>query len=196
MKAITTLLAGLLLCATTPVLAQHLTKAEEGRMAIGQCYSTCADRSFRSTGSVLHQLNEAASLILNSPPEVTIETLEALFESEKQLICGLLQEHIRSMDACHAGCVDMETAYGARTSQARNRYRYIFDAETKLLQSYGLWINYSTPVGLAASQRACDQFFGTASQGPSSIGTAVQSLRATKQQAESRHRVSIPSISN
>ncbi len=168
MKTIATLLAGLLLCASTPMLAQNLTKTEGGQIAVGQCYATCSDRSFKSGLALINQLNYVTSMVISEDFEIQATSAQdELFLGQQRLVCSLMQAHVGGMDACLAGCTDIETAYGVKSSNARSRFHLAFREERKILVDTGLWIDYKTPVLGASFNRACDNFWNTAAQGDS-----------------------------
>ena len=142
--------------------AQNLTKAEEGRVAIANCYATCMARGERLALAGLARLDRLVDLTLN-PQFLALDAEDraALVVDERELICLLAQEDVRNADACQTGCVDLEVAYDFRRSNARERFNQALrDAKADLSDS-GLWVNYrnSPDPGTDAFSAACDEYF-------------------------------------
>ena len=187
------LCAALLLALTAmPALAaaQVLSKAEEARLAVGQCYSACMARLsqgvFESSvppgviaeplidAIVMGPANLGAVSGSNSGDEAggggsdgdytDDDGLEDWVAFSSTEWCEEVQDRIRLMDGCNAGCVDVEAAYGAADSEARKRFKRIFAEAREPLEAAGLWTDYasSPAAGTAAFDAACDAFVGAA----------------------------------
>ena len=78
--------------------------------------------------------------------------------------CEEVQDQVRLMDGCNAGCLDVEAAYGATASEARKRFKHIFEEARAPLEAAGLWTGYdSSPVpGSGAFEAACEAFLEAA----------------------------------
>ncbi len=166
MKPTMSLSVGLLLCVyVLPVFAQALTKAQEGRMAVGQCYSACVDTASKTSALVLDQLRYLTTLVLSQDFYILPTSLQdQVIKEQERTFCLIAQDHIRNMDACHAGCIDVEVVYGVKSSEARNRFHQNFRTELATFKGAGLWIDYRTPVEGAAFNSACDRLFSSSAQ--------------------------------
>lgn len=134
----TVALLALLALSAAPSVAQNLTKGQEGRKAVGQCYSGCMVASTELDKMSHAQIGRIADLILEHPdaPQIAIET-------EQVVYCNIAVEAMNIMDACRAGCVDTEVAYGVRSSQARTRFMYKYNQAVATLRAAGLWTAYN-----------------------------------------------------
>ena len=163
--------------------AQVLSKSEEARRAVGQCYSACMAGIGRGS------LDAARPALVASPPgmgpiggifgpdfddandddddydgddgdDYDDEGWRGFVAFSNSALCGESQNQIRLMDGCNAGCMDVEAAYPATESEARKRFKHLFAEARKPLEAAGLWIDYDTSPaqGTPAFERACDSF--------------------------------------
>ena len=98
---------------------------------------------------------------------------------EEDSICALAQDHVRALDGCYAGCLDVEFAYGVTRSHARSRFHQIYIAERAALREVGLWNDYRNSASLGADFNAgCDRYWasGQSALVPSSRVAAVPAL--------------------
>ena len=99
-------------------------------------------------------------LIAGEYHKLTEASQRNLVRLEEDAICALAQDHVRALDGCHAGCVDVEIAYGAARSSARSRFRHIFIAARNELRDVGLWDNYqNSATSGAAFNAGCDRYW-------------------------------------
>lgn len=170
--------------------AQTLNRAQEGRMAVGQCYSACIDRAHRNSLDAASFASDLIDLVnyeletLDVPASSQIETIEG----HLHLICALAQEHISGMEGCQQGCMDVETAYGVRTSTARTRFVALLNSERKDLADAGLWVNYRrSPTSGRSFEAACTRYMESSSANAEG-GTHMQRAAAAAAQAVQTQR--------
>ena len=145
--------------------AQNLTKDEEGRQAVGMCYSGCMQRYHDLTVSALARLDRLNDLLISDEYfALTDESQDEVVATELQAFCLLAVANIREMDTCATGCLDVEMAYGTKTSAARSRFHFAFRQERSPLVAAGLWVNYNrSPTGEGFRQ-ACDAYWTAAAE--------------------------------
>ena len=160
-----TLAAWLALCAlsisATSATAQTLTKAQEGRAAVGQCYASCMARA-QTTAQALYQRADRLTdlLISDEYHALTEDSQNALVRLEEDAVCALAQDHVRALDGCFAGCLDVETAYDFRRSHSRLRFRQVYIAERDALRDVGLWDDYqNSATSGSAFNAGCDRYW-------------------------------------
>ena len=162
-RAASGILLGILatLYATTAV-AQNLDKTEEGKVAVGKCYASCMDKALRSTATTQEKSTRLTELMISDDFfQLTDDSQDEFIRLYRLDVCLLAQNHVRSIDACYAGCVDVEQAYGVRASNARSRFYRLLSDDRAALQDAGLWQDYRTfPVfGSAEFADACDYLY-------------------------------------
>lgn len=168
--------------------AQNLNKIQEGRAEAGKCHATCMDRAERTALALYERVDRLTDLLISDEYfELTVASRNELVALEETAICSLAQDHVRNLDGCHAGCLDVEAAYGVRahSSLARNRFQELLNAERDALQQVGLWQDYRrTPTAGSAFDLACDRYWneGSAGAGISRIAALPERVRATAQQ--------------
>lgn len=165
------LFASCLALASVAAGAQNLNKAEEGRTAVAQCYARCVDRSERTRLAAYARFDRLTDLLISDEYHaLQEESQDTVIDGEKTYICLLGQDLVRSLDACQAGCADLEEAYGVRSSHARNRFRDLLDRESAVLREVGLWSDYrSSPAGGSAEfDRACRAYWNDGASGSAS----------------------------
>ena len=196
-RYVAALVAGCLALAATAG-AENLNKAEEGRTAVASCYASCVDRSERTRLAVYARFDRLTDLLISDEYHALTEASQNLaVDGEKTYICLLGQDYVRSLDACQAGCVDLEDAYGVRSSHARNRFRDLLARESAVLREVGLWSGYrNSPAGGSdAFAQACGAYWndgasGSASATPSRtrlLPALLGSGRPVLQRKDDRH---------
>ena len=154
------------------VQAENLTKGQEGRVAIAQCYATCVDRSQRTALALYERVDRLSDLLISDEYfALTAASRKDVVALEETAICALAQDHVRGMDACHVGCVDVEMAYGGSPSYARGRFLHTLNAERDALRDVGLWNGHATsPSSGPGFDNACDRYWGGANSGTAAQG--------------------------
>ena len=154
--------------------AQTLTREEEGRAAVGRCYQVCLGTT-SSAPRLFAQLAAppAGGVVLDDedPPP-------AFIVFDQSAICEAAIAQVRDMDGCYAGCVDIELAYGVRTSSARDRFLHVFRAERDALRAAGLWTDYRTPPPAGDDfDAACNAYLDSDPEGEAPLLRARRALR-------------------
>ena len=181
-SALRTVLALALAIVPAAAVAQVLSKSEEAQLAVGQCYSACIARvgqgvlePFMPPGFIAEPPGEGGifekGVDGGSPDDDGDGDHSDSSDSDDDdwgdVIaisntgwCEEVQDQVRLMDGCNAGCMDVEAAYGLTASEARKRFKHIFDEAREPLEATGLWIDYaSSPVpGTGAFDAACEAF--------------------------------------
>lgn len=142
--------------------AQNLDKTEEGRVAVGQCYATCMDKAFRSASTTQEKSTRLTELMISDDFfQLTDDSQDEFIRLYRLDVCLLAQNHVRGVDACYAGCVDVERAYGVGGTNARSRFFELLHDDRQALQDVGLWQDYRTfPVfGSAEFEDACERLY-------------------------------------
>lgn len=141
--------------------AENLTKSQAGRVAVGQCYATCMDRSQRTALALYARVDRLSDLLISDEYfALTDASQDAVVQVEETAICALAQDHVRGMDACQVGCVDVEFAYGVSNSHARTRFLHVLNAERGALQEVRLWNGHAhSPASGPRFDAACDQYW-------------------------------------
>lgn len=145
--------------------AQNLDKQEEGRVAVGQCYAACMDKALQSALATQENSMRLTELLISDDFfQLTDDSRDEFIRLYRLDVCLLVQNHIRGLDACHAGCVDVERAYGVGGTNARSRFYGLLRAERQALQDVGLWQDYRTfPVfGSGGFEDACERLYENA----------------------------------
>ncbi len=143
MRTTTVLTLALALGLALTTAAQPLTRAQQGRVELGKCYATCYDRAYQTKTATDRQLLRLADLLLNPEFwELSSKSRDMTFDREAERICDRVLDEVQQMDACNAGCVDIEAAYGVTNSQARRRFQARLTTRTNNLRAAGLWIGY------------------------------------------------------
>ena len=159
------------LLAAAPAAAQNLTRAQEGRTAVAGCHAACMDRAQTTSLALYARADRLTDLLISDEYHALTEASQNLaVDGEKTYICLLGQDYVRSLDACQAGCVDLEDAYGVRSSHARNRFRDLLARESAVLREVGLWSGYrNSPAGGSdAFAQACSAYWDDGASGSSS----------------------------
>ena len=166
--------------------AQNPTTSQQGRAAVGMCYATCMATSQRTALALYERVDRLTDLLISDEYfELTVASRDELVALEETAICSLAQDHVRGLDGCHAGCVDVETAYGVTSSQARDRFRQVLANERNALTQVGLWRDFQrTPSAGQDFAIACDRYWNEGSD-VGAVGR-IQALPARVRAAEQR----------
>ncbi len=145
--------------------AQHLDKTEEGRVAVGQCYAACMDKAFKSASATQEKSTRLTELMISDDFfQLTDDSQDEFIRLYRLDVCLLAQNHVRGVDACYAGCVDVERAYGVSGTNARSRFYQLLREDRRALQDVDLWQDYRTfPVfGSGEFEDACERLYDNA----------------------------------
>ena len=148
--------------AAMTVGAENLSKAEEGRVAVGQCYARCMDKAFQSIAATQKNSTRLNELMISDDFfQLTDDSQDEFIRLYRLDVCLLAQNHVRGIDACDAGCVDIETAYDVGGTNARSRFYRLLRDDRLALQDAGLWTDYRTfPVfGSYEFEDACESLY-------------------------------------
>ena len=174
-----------------PASAQNLSRTQEGRVAVAQCYATCMDRSQRTALALYDRVDRLSDLLISDEYfQLTDASQDAVARLEETAICALAQDHVRGMDACHVGCVDVEFVYGLNASHARTRFLQVLNAERGALQDVGLWNGHAhSPAAGPRFDAACDRYWETgedaqAARPASRVAAVPAALRSSRTQPE------------
>ena len=159
MKKITAALCGILLLPALPALAQsNLTRAQEGRMAVGQCYSACTT----DAESAAIDWMELYWDNWHQSSEMTQQEWSLFTTTWFTLGCLTDQSLMVEAYACRQGCLDMERAYGVGSTSAKTAFNHEYNLLQRLLRPSGLWrnTNRDRPApNTAAFDRACQRYW-------------------------------------
>ena len=125
-----TILGALFACVAVSASPQVLTKAQEGRMEVGQCYSACMAR-YANTSAVANR-RFIDWWVFTSSDEfagLAVDVQEDAFVAFENTYCRQYWLVLQDLRTCRDGCLDIEAAYGQRTSRARTRFTDLFKAE-------------------------------------------------------------------
>ena len=150
---------------TVTANAQNLDKADEGRVAVGQCYATCMDKALQSASTTQEKSTRLTELMISDDFfQLTDDSQDEFIRLYRLDVCLLAQNHVRGVDACYAGCVDVERAYGVGGTNARSRFYRLLRDDRQALQDVRLWQDYRTfPVfGSGEFEDACERLYDNA----------------------------------
>ena len=146
--------------------------------------------------SLIHIFDRNADF--SASDELSQTEFNTWFSAASLNYCVHAQEGLKVMDACNAGCADLEVAYGTTSSLAKNRFRRVLSSETQGLKRLGLWNrNYTdVPEGDELTQ-ACNELFGfDGGQSVARAGVAAALSKLTQAQGArsgtGRHRIAEP----
>lgn len=142
--------------------AQNLSKTGEGQAVVGQCYAACMDKAFNSAATTQQKSTRLTELMISDDFfQLTDQSQDDFIALYRLDVCLLAQNHIRGVDACYAGCVDVDQAYGLPGSNARSRFYQLLREERQPFQDAGLWQDYRTfPVfGSYDFEDACERLY-------------------------------------
>ena len=156
----TLLIAAVAVVAAHPVLAQDLTKAQEARMALGQCYSAC----FNNINTLAFTAAEATIdlywAMWRDSASMTQQQWREFVAYHNSLECVAAQTLMSSSESCYRGCIDVQQAFGSTSSSARSAYLYEYRQNRDELRKAGLWRSYNNypKPGTSQFQTACDRY--------------------------------------
>ena len=172
------------------VNAQTLTKAEEGRKEVGNCYRMCmADDG---GGRRLWNIAWLDQFWANWRDSVTWtdEEWTSFLTDWKQTGCANVQAELLEAYGCRYACYDVEQAYGVTSSSARSVFLRAYRSLVADLQASGLWVtndrDYPRP-GTDAFNAACEiAYDSTAASGraDSSLEVARELLQRGRRPVE------------
>ena len=165
MKRIIILLAAALVA--TGAYAQNLTKAQEGRVAVANCYGSCGagPATVFANGVALKYLDfQLGGIGVGEYAELenlTASAIATLTEAYENAACLAIQESAREIDRCRARCVDLERAYDVTSAFARTRFLEEYSNDKLRQDTNGLWVDYrnSPDPGTQAFDTACRSYF-------------------------------------
>ena len=174
--------------------AQNLTRADEGRFEVGKCYAQCMDRAERTALALYRRSDRLTDLVISDEFfQLTESSQNNLVDLEEAAICSLAQDHVRGLDGCYAGCVDVELAYGVTASLARNRFREMLIRERDALGQVGLWRDYrETPVAGTDFELACNRYWSADGASGSASRVAALPAKVRTAQRQLSRRLSQP----
>ncbi len=147
------------------VQAQSLTKQQEARAELGQCYARCYARGEESSQAL--SLLDILYKSLRDSDTWTQQAWEAFAQLMRETTCALVLEKAQMLHACQSGCYDMEQAYGSKNSTARTVFMHEFNKMANELAEAGLWRrdNWRNPpeLGTAAFTNACNRHIDSSS---------------------------------
>ena len=150
-------------CLALPTIAaaQNLSKFQEGRVAVGQCYASCMNKAQTTALALYKRIDRLSDLLISDEyHKLTEASQNHAVRLEEDAVCALAQDHVRALDGCHAGCLDVEVAYDVDRSIARSRFRHVFIAARNELRDVGLWDNYQNSATSGSDFNAgCDRFW-------------------------------------
>lgn len=109
MKTRTAALCSLLLLSTLPAQAQNLSRTQEGRMAVGQCYRACTTEGAGAALAI-----DWMELFWDNWQEsdgMTEQEWSAFLDTWQTIGCTNDQTIMTAAYACRQGCVDVERAF-------------------------------------------------------------------------------------
>ena len=188
-----TLTATVALAGLTLDAAAQLNRAQAGRVEVAKCYQTC------TLGSGQDSAADLTRLILDA-----LDGEWNISDAQLALLgCGLFQSGAIGLEACRAGCTDIEAAYNVRESHVRSRFYRLFNEVVRPMKTSGLWTawNRYPQSGTDAFARACARYLQITGQFNTRNAAAmltveplsVEEISAKRQEViESEHRPEPP----
>ena len=159
---------------------QSITTAQEGRLAVAQCYSDCIALAAESD----HVYNALMQAELSSFRRTLADVgagnrRQADANGQRDdfvaLLCSSKQAWLYEAESCRSGCLDVEAVYPSTPSNARKTFNEALNRSKATLGRSGLWVrDYAsspkagTPRFDAACQRHMDQLRGNGSSSAAS----------------------------
>ena len=157
-KHIASVLLGVLLTASTS--AEELTRQEQGRVAVSQCYAACTDGWYESWVEATDKVESVVDIIVSDGfSYLSYSDQVEIVIAARNLICLEINVFVRRIDACRAGCIDVQQSYGeVPRSYIRNRFSRMYTKARDNAQRLGLWNDWNRDVNVeAACERAYEQ---------------------------------------
>ena len=165
------------LCATAS-WGQNLTKGEEGRAAIGMCYSICFQRDNEAATELTKQVRRITDFIVSDNYAGSdYDAWNDAARAEYVLLCALMTRQYWVAKGCHYGCDDLEKAYGTTSSTARGKFHSRIRGLRGYLKERGLWNEESgTPDG-EGLQATCEaQWDAAGNRGQEALSSILPKL--------------------
>lgn len=139
--------------------AQTLTKAEEGRKEVGNCYRICLADGGGDGDSWTIAWQDQFWANWRDSATWTDEEWTSFLTDWKQTGCARIQAELLEAYGCRYACHDVEQAYGVTSSSARSVFLRSYNSLVADLQANGLWVtndrDYPRP-GTDAFNTACE----------------------------------------
>ena len=145
---------------TASIAAEELSHQEQGRIAVSQCYAACTDGWYESWVEATDKAEWAVNVVASDGFRYLSRGDQVAFvKAARNLLCLETNVLVRRLDACRAGCIDIEVAYGeVPTSYIRNRFSRMYTKARDNARRLGLWDEYYRDVNVeAACERAYEQ---------------------------------------
>lgn len=185
MMKLTNVLALVALAFAAAATAQNLDKAQEGRAAVGDCYSQCLAEAKRDAWVLWERVDRLTDMLISDEFfALTDQSQDELRAGERRKICVASQIYMAGLDGCYAGCLDIEIAYGVRASTARNRFIHLLRTERQPLLDAGLWRDYRTRVEGAELDAACERWWASLAEGNDERSQLAAVRRSVAEQRE------------
>ena len=120
--------------------AQTLSKAEEGRKEVGNCYRMCMDDDGGGQRLWIVAWRDQFWTNWRGSTTWTDEEWTSFLTDWKQTGCANRQAELLEAYGCRYACFDVEQAYGVTSSSARSVFLRSYNRSIANLQSSGLWV--------------------------------------------------------
>ena len=120
------------------------------------------DKALRSAATTQEKSTRLTELMISDDFfQLTDQSQDEFIALYRLDVCLLAQNHVRGVDACYAGCVDVERAYGVGGTNARSRFFQLLRDDRQALRDVALWQDYRTfPVfGSDEFEYACERLY-------------------------------------
>ena len=154
-RIVTSVLLGVLL--TASISAEELTRQKQGRVAVSQCYAACIDGWYETWIETSDSTEWAIDIIVSDDfAYLSISDQIEFVQASRLQICLNLNVAVRRIDACRAGCIDVQQSYGeVPTSYIKNRFSRTYTTVRDNVRRLGLWDDWNRDVNVeAACERA------------------------------------------
>ena len=145
--------------------AQTLTKDEEGRKEVGNCYRMCITDAGGDGDSWTIAWQDQFWANWRDSATWTDEEWTSFLTDWKQTGCAKIQAELLEAYGCRYACFDVEQAYGVTSSAARRVFLRSYKDLMEDLQASGLWVtndrDYPRP-GTGAFNTACENAYDSA----------------------------------
>ena len=142
--------------------AQTLTKAEEGRKEVGNCYRMCMADDGGDGDSWTIAWQDQFWANWRDSATWTDEEWTGFLTDWKQTGCARIQAELLEAYGCRHACYDVERAYHFTSSAARRVFLRSYKDLMDDLQASGLWVtndrDYPRP-GTGAFNTACENAY-------------------------------------
>ncbi len=139
--------------------AQTLTKAEEGRKEVGNCYRMCMADDGGDNRLWTIAWRDQFWTNWRDSGTWTEDEWSSFLTDWKRSGCANLQAELLEAYGCRYACFDVEQAYGVVSASARSVFLRSYNSLVADLQASGLWVtndrDYPRP-GTDAFNTACE----------------------------------------